>query len=234
MVRTVTLEEWQTTQEESPVQAEVAAASALTDEELADFLRDETPATPQAGLLLNGAATDVTFDRITFGDDAWEFTLPSDGDLLGRKNGGGFYDAPELRRLYERIREKHPHRFSAARNHGVVFAWKAAKLPTDPSTTITVGKCSTVSGPAAFFEARGTTFFIWLNLNYIRRELWSATQVEAALYHELCHTGEDDKDNPKLYDHDFTGFTDELSTYGMWRNDLRRMGESVKQVLLPL
>lgn len=60
-------------------------------------------------------------------------------------------------------------------------------------------------------------FIIWLAADYLRN--WheagklSEREIEAMLYHELCHAGVNDKNEPKIWPHQFEGFLSELEEY---------------------
>lgn len=88
-----------------------------------------------------------------------------------------------------------------------------------------LGKCQQLSGAARYFS--GGRYLIWLGADTCRKARITERQLEALVYHELCHLapGEIDEDSgeempPKVTGHDFEGFTSELARYGAWQADL--------------
>lgn len=98
-----------------------------------------------------------------------------------------------------------------------------------------LGKCSKPSGLLLFFSE--LDFVIWLAADHLRDWSFTKHQMEALLYHELCHAGvEMDKDGePKyaLLPHDLEMFTSELDRYGIWFEDLKQAKLAFDQVTLP-
>ena len=98
-----------------------------------------------------------------------------------------------------------------------------------------LGKCSKPSGLLLFFSE--LDFVIWLAADHCRDWNFTNHQLEALVYHELCHAGVefDDDDQPKygLLPHDVEMFTSELDRYGLWMDDLKRAKHAFDQVTLP-
>lgn len=88
-----------------------------------------------------------------------------------------------------------------------------------------LGKCQQLSGAARHFA--GKRYLIWLGADTCRKARLTERQLEALVYHELCHLAPGDLDDdtgeeqaPKVVAHDFAGFTSELARYGAWQADL--------------
>ncbi len=98
-----------------------------------------------------------------------------------------------------------------------------------------LGKCTKPSGLLLFFS--DLDFVIWLAADHCRAWEFTNHQLEALVYHELCHAGVefDDNDQPKygVLPHDLEMFTGELDRYGTWMDDLKRAKLVFDQVAMP-
>lgn len=70
----------------------------------------------------------------------------------------------------------------------------------------------------------GAEFICWLSATTARDGRFSDRQVEAAIFHQLCHIGVDDEGNYIKLGHDFEGFGAEVRAYGTWTEDLKAGG----------
>lgn len=93
-----------------------------------------------------------------------------------------------------------------------------------------LGKCTKPSG--AFKHLTHLDFLILLGADTVEARGFTYRQVEALIYHELCHADCDENGKPKTVGHDFELFADELREYGMWRENLERLGAVFKQLEL--
>lgn len=98
-----------------------------------------------------------------------------------------------------------------------------------------LGKCTKPSGLLLYFS--DLDFVIWLAADHCRDWNFTDHQLEALLYHELCHAGmELDKDEQPKYvilPHEVEMFTSEVERYGLWMDDLTRAKYAFDQVALP-
>ena len=56
----------------------------------------------------------------------------------------------------------------------------------------------------------------------------SETQKLAILSHELCHTSQDENGDIVMVEHDFDGFSFEISKYGAWSNSLKTVAKQLE------
>ncbi|OGT54313.1 MAG: hypothetical protein A3E01_15220 [Gammaproteobacteria bacterium RIFCSPHIGHO2_12_FULL_63_22] len=126
-----------------------------------------------------------------------------------------------------------------------------AKLPDFPECSVTYlwkkkggaksgkgvyGKLTKSSGLVGYFA--GTEYVLWLAADHIKALGFTAYQVEALLFHELCHIDiEEDEDSEEgkltTKGHDIEAFRAEVEHYGFWDEDLRAFATTM-QGRLPL
>lgn len=140
-----------------------------------------------------------------------------------------FIDAPELARIADGLIERH-NRFMAHNGLNIAYLWKAKGGKTNGS--LTLGKCQKPSGLLAYYSE--VDFVIWLASDHIRDLMLSPKQIEALIYHELCHIGFNNEAEPELRNHDWAGFVAEIEEYGLYLDDMRRVGKAVEQLRLPV
>jgi hypothetical protein len=93
------------------------------------------------------------------------------------------------------------------------------------------GKVSPVSGVAQYWG--GVEYVVWLAADHCRKNRLGARQIEALLYHEFCHFGQDpDTGEIKMVGHDAEVFAQEVREYGLWTVDLEPVADAFRQ--LPL
>lgn len=141
----------------------------------------------------------------------------------------GFIDAPELARVADDLIERH-NRFTAHNGLHIAYLWKAKGGKTNGS--LTLGKCQKPSGLLAFYSE--VDFVIWLAADHINDLMLSPKQIEALVFHELSHIGFNDKAEPEIRNHDWAGFVGEIEEYGLYLDDMRRVGKAVEQLRLPV
>lgn len=140
------------------------------------------------------------------------YPLPTDTrfiDERGRQHD--FLDAPDLEVIAATLFERHD--MQIARYAGIRFLWKREQTAT------AMGKCIKASGPLK--HATGVDWVIWLAADGPRAQGFTLRQVEALLYHELLHVGENEDGKPKARRHDAEIFRDELVAYGAWDRQLQ-------------
>jgi hypothetical protein len=125
--------------------------------------------------------------------------------------------------------ERHPGKFGFLRNIEVKFLWKRAGGRSQGKARL--GYCAKTSGLAKHYA--GADFVVWLAADAARDYGLGPRELEALLFHELCHIDYDDEaDKPTVRAHDVEMFVDELAEYGTWTADLRRARHAFEQ--LPL
>ncbi len=140
-----------------------------------------------------------------------------------------FLGAKDLHRIADALIEANPKRFEfLSERCRMVYLWKAKG--GDINGRATLGKCQKPGGLLKMFSG-DAHYIIWLAADHARDLHLTRWQVEALLYHELCHTRWTER-GAALQGHDFMGFRAELEAYGAWMSDLRLAAEVFQQ--LPL
>ena len=93
-----------------------------------------------------------------------------------------------------------------------------------------MGTCQKPSGLLKHFS--GCDFIIWLAADHCRDEHMTNYQIEALMFHELCHASADEDGKPTLLGHDIEAFKAEVEEYGLWERDLVDFGHAVQLRLL--
>lgn len=146
-----------------------------------------------------------------------------------RRAGEEFLPAPEVERIAEALIGRHRDLFSWAGETRISYFWKDKGGVSEGKAVL--GKCVKLSGLAK--KGIGGDFAIWLAADTARETQLTAWQMEASVFHELCHIGWDgEKGRPAIEYHEFEGFRAELRAYGAWQPDLQRLVSEVQQ--LPL
>lgn len=143
---------------------------------------------------------------------------------------------PEPYRLLNEVRKLHHGDTKEAR---VALAWRL-RTKADKDGRLVLGKCIKVSD--LYREYADYDFIITLN-----REFWEETTVtnaqrNALLDHEMMHaapsyngeTGEHEVDERGRYifrsrGHDFEDFNDIIQRHGIWKRDLQRLAELLRE-----
>lgn len=197
------------------------AAPTATDNPLPPLIEDppelvdETPA-PRT----NGRATRHRSAGADYG-------VPQDAEF----GDTDYLPAPGL----ERIGDSHIHHmaeFAHLHDAAIVFLWK--RKGGGGRGRETLGKCQKPSGLLLHFAE--CTFVIWCAADHVRMHELTLRQVEALVYHELCHaTVKEDPHGERTWvtaPHDVEAFTPEIRRYGLWKEDLQHMGAAVLQLEL--
>lgn len=151
------------------------------------------------------------------------YRIPSDPEFDDDAKGGEHPEyllATDLRPAYEGLVEACPE-LGHLRDRRVVVLWKRAG--GKGKGKLVYGTCQKPGGLLRHFTQ--ADYVVCLSADHCRS--WNPTPVEleALLYHELLHTGDDDHGQPTLYPHDFEGFVRELEHYGKWHPDLHSASE---------
>ena len=113
-------------------------------------------------------------------------------------------------------------------NFALVYLWQREGGMQGSSAIL--GRCARPSGLAAHFVP--AHWVITLSADHIRSLLLAPTQVEAVLFHELCHCQLTAKGKPALRPHDWSGFQAEIEAYGLYLPDIRGMERVFRQLRL--
>ena len=147
-----------------------------------------------------------------------------------------FLDSDDIKTVAERvIRAKLQHLDDGELL--IDYRWK--KKGGKSGGNAVLGKCVKLSGLARHL-ALGAHFCVWLGADYVRAMKLDDRQIEALVYHELCHIEREepeDEDKPVVYriaGHDAEVFFAELREYGAWRPSLVELEQTIRQLSLPL
>ena len=143
------------------------------------------------------------------------FLVPNDADFKGKLYRG----APELANIAERLIGQHGF-LKALVNCEIRWYWK--RKTGVSKGRVKIGFMKRASDLLGHFS--GADFIGWLSATTARDGKFTDTQVEAAVLHQLCHVGQDDKGNWIFSPHDFEGFAQEVRHYGTWTSDLKLGG----------
>jgi hypothetical protein len=138
--------------------------------------------------------------------------IPSDGAFMNDRHKA----APELANLAEKLIHEHGF-FEDLVNCRIDYKWR--RKGTNSKGKRAIGKLERVSGIWSAYVPYN--FVVWLAADTARLANFTDRQVEAALFHQLCHVGQDAKGNWIRVGHDFEGFGTEVRHYGPWTEDLK-------------
>jgi hypothetical protein len=139
-----------------------------------------------------------------------------------------YVDGADLEKIGEALIE-HQGGFGYLRDRKIVYLWK--NHGGKKAGKAILGKCQRPSGLLAKFC--NADWIVWLAADHHAEFRSTRFQVEATVFHELCHTDVDEKnDAALLVGHDYEGFCREVELYGLWRGDLEKAAQSFEQMKL--
>ncbi len=154
--------------------------------------------------------------------------------LIPEQDGKG--NTPEPYKILNDVRSLHHGDTRAAR---IAMAWRL-KTSADKDGKIILGKCVKVSD--LYREFADYDFIIVLNREFWEEPTVTREQRIALLDHEMTHvapsyngeTGEHEVDERGRYlfrvrDHDFADFNDIIQRHGIWKRDLTRLAELLRE-----
>lgn len=143
------------------------------------------------------------------------------------KEGGDFIDAEEIEKvgaaLIDVRKELEPLREAAIR-----YLWQ--KSGGTSAGKAVLGRCRRPRGLLAKFCA--ADFIITISADHVTTAQLTRFQMEALVFHELCHASMDQQKGARLLPHDYEGFNAEVTHYGAWRPDLQRAQVAFSQLQL--
>lgn len=148
------------------------------------------------------------------------------------RDNADFWPAPDIEQIARALISQHETRFGNLSQVRIEYRWKATGGKSGGK--LTFGKCVKVSGLAAELSRRddedtAATFVIWLAADNVSNRQMSRLQVEALVYHELCHAYVDEDGKPSVHPHDFSAFKSEVAIYGDWTSDLQEARDVFSQ-----
>lgn len=152
------------------------------------------------------------------------YPVPEDSEFEGYRSG--FIEAPKLADIARRLIKACGERFAHLTGVSIAYAWKRKGGVSKGRSKF--GVIQKVSGAASFLADEQYQFLVWLGADNVRENEFTERQVEALIYHELCHTVfDDEKDEVVLVGHEFEGFRDELQRYGLWNKGVENFARAV-------
>jgi len=161
-------------------------------------------------------------------------TVPSDGTF--DREDQNYLVADDLAALGAVLIDTKQH-LTDIRGRKISSLWK--RKGGSSGGKVTLGKCSKT--PPLVKTYRDSTFTIWLAADHAREFALTQEQIEALLFHELCHARLEQAENektgettyaPMVAAHDVTMFYAEIEEYGLWTSELRSLKSRVEQIPL--
>lgn len=153
--------------------------------------------------------------------------IPEDEDF-----DSDFMASDEMEEIGVELIDRYPE-LVRLRDARIGYCWKQNGGETNGK--VTLGKCTKPSGLLRYYAH--LDFVVWCAADHCREWSFTNHQLEALIYHELCHAGvEIDKHGQVKYvirPHEVEMFTGELDRYGLWMDDLTRAKHAFDQVTLP-
>lgn len=135
--------------------------------------------------------------------------------------GSAYLDAPQLASIADRLIGQHGFLGELA---GADIRWFWKRKTGVAKGKLKVGLVKRASDFLGHFT--DADFLVWLSATTAREGAFDDRKVEAAVFHQLCHIGTDDKGNYIYLPHDFEGFGQEIRHYGPWTEDLKIGGNA--------
>lgn len=141
-----------------------------------------------------------------------------------------FMVADELRTRADELIKRYPE-ISFLSSVSITYLWKGKGGTKGGKARL--GACQKPSGLLKFLS--DGEFIIWLAADHCRggdgSPALTEEQIEALLYHEMCHIGwDDDKDCAIVVGHDLEEFRQVVERYGLWADDTRMMEHTFRQL----
>jgi hypothetical protein len=156
---------------------------------------------------------------------ALDLHVPDDGDFAD----DNWLPAPDVEQIAGRLCARHPERFAHFQDFTFSYFWKrkGGKANDKPK----LGEAARVGGLTEAF-APNVDFAIWLAADNVREATLTNYQAEALVFRCMKRTGTDDKGRPAIKGFDWHGYSDEVTTYGLWMPELQDAGEAFLQLRL--
>jgi hypothetical protein len=168
-------------------------------------------------------------------ETADEFPIPPKSDFGDQQ----FLPAPDLKVIGDMLIEKYDD-FAHLTNLGanIVYLWK--EKGGESGGRAHLGKCVKPSGLTDYFACQSETlsegmtdkvdYIIWAAADHLRNNTANFRTICALVFHELKHTGFDDKGNFTVQGHEFEGFAREIEEFGLWKRDIKLIAEACESV----
>lgn len=134
--------------------------------------------------------------------------------------GEDYIDGNDIKQIAERLVKEHPDLFGWMKSYKFDYRWR--KQGGKTKDKLVYGTARKATTHDRYLLGRKLHFFITLSADNVRESKLTRLQVEALIFHELCHCSTTDKGTATLVAHEFEGFKAELAHYGAWSADLQR------------
>jgi hypothetical protein len=124
--------------------------------------------------------------------------------------------------------------FSHLHDARIMFLWKLSGGRS--KGRLTLGKCQKPGGLLAHFSMQD--FIVWLAADNVRYRQLTERQIEALVFHELCHAGWEETDEKTgeghwtVEGHDVEEFRSVIHRYGLWSDDVKGLDATLRQLRL--
>ena len=163
---------------------------------------------------------------ITGGDPEQMYPTPAPEEFA--KAAAEYLDGDDLEEIGEAIIEKQGG-FGYLKELKLVYLWK--DKGGESKGKLVLARIQRPKGLLAKFC--DADFIVWLAADHHRALRSTRFQVEATVFHELCHSDfNEEKDKARLVGHDYEGFCREVELYGAWRPDLENASKAFQQLSL--
>ncbi len=128
-----------------------------------------------------------------------------------------FIPGADIERIADMLIGRHPELFKVIQNFRMVYRWRAKGGQRQGQRVL--GRCQKTAGLLKEFSK--ADFIIMLSGDHCRSCRLTFRQIEALVFHELCHVEANDNYQPRVNGHDFEAFVQEVKIYGAWKSDLQ-------------
>lgn len=185
-------------------------------EEMVESQREFTLARASMNVLLDGSLCGSSKTNL--------YPVPEDTEFDVSESG--FISAPGLERLASLLIGCYAEKFDHLSRLKIRYAWKRKGGTSKGKAKF--GAVQAITGAAQFVSGEQVEYLVWVGADNVRDNNFTEYQVEALLFHELCHFGFVDGELC-LVGHDFEGFADELGYYGLWNQSIKNFGAAVAE-----
>lgn len=122
-------------------------------------------------------------------------------------------------------------RFAHLKSRRIEYVWKAKGGKAGGN--LKLGQAQKPN-PLLKYYAENPDFIIWFAADNCRAIMITNEQMQALVYHELCHCGENEKGEPKIEPHEIEGFISEYEEFGAWAPGTTRLKHAFSQQQLDI
>lgn len=152
------------------------------------------------------------------------YPVPRRVDFVGMASGRPDYlPGSDIAEVAEVLLEQYPE-FLGLRSVRIGYLWR--REGAKRSGQLIGGAAQRTTALSRYFSAFDVV--IYLAADVLEKVSITARELEAAVYHELCHVGRTVRGRVTWHPHDFSGFAGELARYGPWTAPLQEMQQALE------